>query len=79
MDGKFVIVEVLTSADYYAAAEALEREAAGYEEGLGDHSLYSPSEEEDLQATIDACRARAKRFKNVATQVREQEAKTHGL
>ncbi len=80
MDDAFVIAEVLTSSDYSAAAEALEREADGYEESLDNcMSLYTAKEADQLLATVNHCRARAERFSRVAQQVRQQELRAVGL
>ncbi|MGE6697458.1 hypothetical protein ACQKH5_07195 [Hyphomonas sp. NPDC076900] len=77
MDEKFVIVEVLTSADYYAAAEALRMSAL--EKMVSATEVRRPDVRRAITAHARKLEGIAQRFENVAAQVREQEAKTHGL
>lgn len=79
MDEKFVIVEVLTSADYYAAADALDNLAEDKRQDLYMSAYYTDAERAEQEAAIARMGEQAERFRNVAAQVREQEAKTHGL
>lgn len=79
MDEKFVIVEVLTSADYFAAAEALRSLAEDRQQYINENSFEDRAELVDMLSQMQAIRARADRFERVGKQVREQEAKTHGL
>lgn len=79
MDEKFVIVEVLTSADYFAAAEALRSLAEDKQQYINENSFEDRAELVDMLSQMQALRATATRFTNVAAQVRQQEAKTHGI
>lgn len=77
MDEKFVIAEVLTSADYYAAAQALRDRAI--ECRVNATLTRLPDSQQGLKSHALKLEGIAQRFRNVAAQVREQEAKTHGL
>lgn len=80
MDEKFVIVEVLTSTDYFQVAQLLAEKAEAADEEADGNELNGWDESaRDCRDAARELRARAARFARVGEQVREQEAKTHGL
>lgn len=78
MDDAFIIAEVLTSSDYFAAAEAVYSWSED-KQMERDWYAHSPEEVDDIERQIKYLQELNERLKRVAKQVREQEFSAVGV